>query len=217
MNAYRRCIMEVCLEAVRLRSAGGRGAGHRKHMVMGRLIWPRPAIAEKAAVKTLDIRGLAVDLRGASWTDRILFKETVQGPVGLELGITESLSDARLAGFVRFLGASLFRLAASEAGDMMVSPMSAALGKIPLQYAGKVLSAKPKPADLIGVGTVDLLPETFQTGEGSIVLDIPLVAPVPVTRLVRTRVGGEPRLKRRVVVAAGADNGVAVVRVRLYA
>jgi len=214
---YRRRILELSLNRVMIEVTGGRKLRSSRHMVTVCLVWPRPAIAERAAVKTLDFENRTADLSSADWTDRILFKETVQGPFGVEFGITEHLSDERIGKFLKLVGSSLLGLAGGEAEDLMPGPVGAGLVRLPFQHLGKVVSASGTgSARFIGVGAVDL--DTDKTWEGGreVRIEIPLVAPEAVYETKRARKHGELSTRRRTVLKAGKSNGMAVLSARLY-
>ena len=88
--------LEMMLDRVEVKTTGARRKDGR-HMVIATLVWPRPLIAERVSAKTLGFEGNVVDLKKSDWITRIVFKERVDGPFGLELGVTEQMSDSEIA------------------------------------------------------------------------------------------------------------------------
>jgi len=210
----KRKILELCLDRVELVAAGGgRGRGNT-HIVFARLIWPRPAIAEKISVKPLEFERNAVDLKDSSWTERILFKETIQGTCGLEISVSERVSIGQADRLVTFIGASILKMAESEAGSVMVGPLGAGLVRMPFQYLGKLANSSKKTPRMLGVGTIDLSFCRKSRSEHSI--EIPLVSPRTVYRTTRTVKHGETSAKRRTLLKAGAPNGVVMLTAGIY-
>jgi hypothetical protein len=176
-------------------------------MVLVSLLWPRPLISERTAVKTLRFQKNAVDLSAAGWTERILFKEAVQGPFGMEISVTEQLSSEEVDKFFSIAGASLFKLAGSEVAGMVTSTMGAGLLKVPFQYLKKrASSSDDRPPRIIAAGTADVsLDDSWLAGTN---LEIPLQAPGRIYRCVQSRRHGTATRKRRRVLEAGEQNGV---------
>jgi len=131
--------LEMMLDKVTVKETGARRK-KGQHMVIATLVWPRPLIAERVSAKTLEFEGNVVDLKKSDWITRIVFKERVDGPFGVELGVTERMSDSEIADFFKFLGSSLMKLMGNEAEDMMVSSLAGGLVKIPFQFLSKFIS-----------------------------------------------------------------------------
>jgi len=186
-------------------------------MVTAGLVWPRSTIAERVAIKTLDFEDNTADLSRSDWTSRVLFKETVQGPFGLELSVTEHLSNDQVREFVKFMGSSVLKLTGAEAGDLVESSMGAGLVKLPFQYLGKLVAGSSrKSAGVVGAGTVDLCADGGWKVNEVVRVEIPLVTPETIYMTARTRKHGELSSRRRTLLKAGRENGVAVLTARVY-
>lgn len=214
---YKRRILELSLERVELNVAGGRKKRGNKHMIIACLTWPRPAIAERISVKTLEFENNTADLSRSDWTTRILFKETVQGTFGLEVSVTEQLSNSQVSEFIGFMASSILKLAGAEAGELAASSLGAGLIKLPFTYLSKLVSASgKKPANMIATGTVDLRADSKWKAGKLVRIEIPLTAPETIYKTVRSRKHGELSTRRRTLLKAGAGNGTAVLRGKLY-
>jgi len=207
----RRGVVEVLLDSVDLRDAGGAGAG-TNHALCASLVWPRSTVAGKATVKIVPLADGRGDWRGASWTERILFKETVEGTFGLRVGLTRSLSAAKFAELSRYVAGGLFKLFGAEAGSLLAGALAAGLVKLPLEFLNKELRAAQELAALaVAEGTVDLRCDTWQAGHDETVR-LMLQSTGGASRAARPRAGAPAPARRR---RAGAeDRGVVELTVR---
>ena len=214
---FKRRILELSLEQVKIDVTGSRNTRTRQHVVTAALTWPRPAIAERFSVKTLEFVHHVADLSQSDWTTKILFKEIVLGPFGLEVSVTEPLSVGQIDDFLKFMGSSILKLAGAEAGDLVTSPIGTGLIKLPFAFLSKMVSSSnKKPVKVIGAGHVDLsADDNWKTGR-LVRLDIPLITPETIYGTVRNRKHGELSTRRCTLLKAGRQNGVAVVTARLY-
>jgi hypothetical protein len=216
VRVYKRRVVELLLEEVKLdvARAGRRRKG--RHVLTACLVWPRPAIAEKLIAKTLEMEKLSVNLDSAGWIERILFKETVQGPFGVEISVTDRLSDSQVGEFLSFLGSAVLKLAGSEVGDLLAGGPASGLVEIPFKYLSKRVAAGPEGAAVLAGGSVDLVvDEKWKPGK-AIRIEVPLAAPRAVYKTVRSSKHGEVTARRRKLLAAGQANGVAVINARVY-
>ena len=131
--------LEMLLNKVEVKETGAKRKQGR-HMVIATLVWPRPRIAERVYAKTVELEENAVDLKKADWITRIVFKELVDGPFGIELKVTEAMSDSQIADFFRGVGSALMKLTGNEAEDMMASSLAGGLVKMPFQYLSQYIS-----------------------------------------------------------------------------
>ncbi|MDD4098063.1 MAG: hypothetical protein PHC30_04780 [Lentisphaeria bacterium] len=183
------------------------------HVVTVDLVWPRPLIALRTAVKTVRfVRGQAVSSPW-TWLDRILFKETVEERFGLSVRVSESLTSIRLEGFARYLASSLLGLAADITEDV-IPGYDGELAAMPLGYPESQLK-KSKEPDLIALGGVDFCPDGLAVG-ASVDLVIPLRSGRDVTRTTRRHVPRGAPSRREVVLAKDAPDGTATVTLRAF-
>ena len=213
----KRQVLELTLEQLSLEVTGARGGKDTTHVVTVGLIWPRPAIPEKIAVKVIDVAGKGIDLRRKPWSARVLFKEIVEGPFGVEITVSEPVSDSQVAAFMRFAGSALFKLGAAEAGRLTSAPLAAGLTRIPFQYLSKEISAAgKKPARIIANGSADLLAEDLVKHGKKSPVKLRLRTEEPFHSVVRTRRHGKSSTKRTVLLEAGQPNGEVVLGARIY-
>lgn len=214
---YRRRVFELTLGGIALQVTGAGRSKKSQHGVTADLLWPRPAIAARTAVSTVTLHEGATDMSGSSWCDRILFKETVQGPFGIELCVTERMSSQALRLFVADFSATVLKTMASGVQGMAAGAAAGALLKLPFLHLGRLAAEAGKaPARVIAGGSLDLSADDEWAAGEMRRLEIPLVAPCAIYRTVRTRRAGRPATKRTTVLKAGQPNGSATVVGKLY-
>jgi len=213
---YRRQILELSLDRVHVRVTGRRRSRTSRHVLTIGLVWPRPGIAERLAVKPVVLKDGVAEVGALNWTERILFKETVQGPFGLDVAVSEQLTGDDLAKFLKRLGSSLVKLAGSELGDLVSGSLGAGIVSAPFKAFGTVVAGSDRLlARVIGSGTADVSSSPGKKGERQFRLEVPLSAPGTVYRTVRRRTHGEVRVRRRSVLKAGEENGSVVLSARV--
>ena len=207
----KRKVLEVLLDSVELREQGeGRkSAGH--HVVLARLVWPRPGIAEKISISTVSITGGFTDLADAEWVDRILLKEVVEGTIGIEMAVSRKVSLGKANDFAASMGESMFK-----AGGKVVEDMGLSLGRVPFEYLAKQLSGSKKSSPgILASGKMELSRAGGLKQDKMVQVKIPLSAPQAITRIEQTRRRGELATRRRTLLKKGEGNGVVVLSVAL--
>ena len=205
MNSGRRTI-EVALAGVRLESA--RTAQGGNHLVVVNLVWPRPLIAVRTTIKTVMLSDGQADTSGWSWTDRILFKEDVEGPFGISADVSDELADDLIAGFMSSVASFGIKLAGDGIGDTAAGPLAGGLAAIPLEYMGKTAAAAGKAqAQSAGAGTLDLqVGPDWKAGETRNVR-LPLTANRSISRMRRQMQRGRMAAKPERIMQHGEANG----------
>ncbi len=210
-------VLELSLERVRIDKCRTERKGKTKRLVIATLVWPRPRIADRVSVKTLDFQNNAADLTKSTWTEKVLFKKTVHGPFGVQVGVTDHVTESQAAKFLEFLGSSLFKLAGSEAKKIMATSLEGGLIKLPFEYLGKLITdSGSKDPKIPNSGIVDLDPAKTWGKKKSARIEVPLKALLPIYRMVRSKRGKGNRTKRQLIVKAGQVNGSVVVSGKLY-
>lgn len=216
----KRKVFELSVAEVKIEHGGTvRSRGTSKRLLLAGLLWPRPAIAERNAVMPLEFdAALSVALEERPWTERILFKEPVEGPFGISVAITEKLTEKRIAEFLAFLGQAAMNAALKNLAGMDVLPTVTAVLQSPFKLAQRTLgrSASRDPR-IVAAGTIDMadIAAEWQTGK-EYSIRIPLTAPDDIVSKTATQRDGKPRRRTKTLMKAGADNGAVVLRGMLY-
>ncbi len=210
--------LELMLDKVTVKETGARRKKGR-HVVIVTLVWPRPRIAERVSAKTLEFEDNVADLKKSGWIDRIVFKELVDGPFGIELGVTERMSDSEVADFFKFLGSSLVKLIGNEVEDTMGGSLSGGLVKIPFQYLSKFITKiGDKGPKIIASASINVhAEETWKKKNTETkTFKVPLTAPETIYKVIRTRRHGQMQSSRRTILKAGDDNGIIEFTGKVY-
>jgi len=213
---YQRRTLELSLAKVDLSVTGEPAGVSSEHLLVARLLWPRPAIVEKVAFKNIELADGTLDLGSGDWTDRILFKEQVLGPFGVEIGVTTRVRDARVSEFVKTFVSSLFSITGKETDDLATG-LPGGLVSMPFKSLARFASGTGKDGPrLIATGARTLVAEELGSGTGEEPVAIDLVSPEPVWRIKRGRKQGQPSARRETLLKADQPNGTIELAARLY-
>lgn len=195
-------------------AAAARPAKSSRHLLGTALIWPRVGTARRTHSSSLILETGSWRMNGRPWTQRILFKETVQGSFGFEVVLTEMLTDEETATFMRTVASQVAKLAADAAEDLLSPPPLGDLAAIPFDYLVKAILEKKAPATL-GVGTLDLDSGALPEAGGSARWELPLISPEGLRRTVRRKVGDRIQRRSENILARGEVVGRCLVDVRV--
>ena len=78
------------------------------------MVCPRASIAKKTAAKEVKFQKARADLKGQGWTERVMFREDVDGHFGLAVQLSEVLDDEWFEKFLR----TTFKIALKEFRDL---------------------------------------------------------------------------------------------------
>ncbi len=204
------------MDHVRVPQAGRTGVGDSRHVLRVDLIWPRMAIARKTAERAVTLQDGVYRPDPASWSERALFKESVEGPFGVRVEISEALNNAQWADAVARLGQAVWSLAGASMADLAGNPVSAMLWRVPMDALGRAASAAAKnPPRPVAAGVLDMDCQEWAARNEKRV-SIPMLAPADVHDVTRRRVGGKTQARRTVLIRGGDANGEAALIARVY-
>lgn len=207
---YKRNVVEMSLIAIRGEGPWTRGGKSSERVLTVTLVWPRPLVASRVAVQTQSFSREGLDVAGLDWSERILFKETVEGPFGVIVQVSESLTAQQLAKVAGALGEVALKAAGSEAARVAVGPGLTALAKFPFTYLAGELSSLGKTAKVVAAGRATLIP-----GEPGVV-EIPMVVPADVVRVRRSKRAGRMQTRRETLHKEGEAAGSVRLDVGYY-
>jgi len=183
-----------------------------RHLATVELIWPRPTLAAKTAVKTLSLHKGVMATTDWEWHKKILFKEDVEYRFGINVKITESLTSAFMDSFFRFFASSLFGIGGDIVEDLIPGPGGNAAAA-PLEFARKKLAATKDP-EIILEGGVTLLPSQLSD---TLDIEIPLRT-IKDAYAFTGPVGPKNNIKtKKLLSAAGTMMGRANIRINKLA
>ncbi len=208
---YKRNTLELTLEGVQCPEPwDARQKKPVERLVTATLVWPRPLVAERVAARTFRFEGVGLNLDGRDWSERILFKENVEGPFGLVVQISSSLSTHAAQKLAASLGAGLLRAAGSEAAGIAVGPGLTSLARFPFTFLAGVIGDAVKTPSVTAAGRLTQEPG----GDG--VLEVPLVFQKDVAHVKRTRRAGRVQARREVIHRQGEPAGTVLLRAAYY-
>lgn len=173
------------------------------HLVQSFLVWPRAGIAlRKSAVKA-ELNSGEYDAGGASWSQRIVFKESVESTFGVAVGVTEALGSETLEEFLRFMTGTVLKLGADVIEGSAIP--AADLAAAPFDYLSGKVKKVPEPG-LIAAGTVDVHTDSIPA-KGEKLIKVVLTSPREVVKRSRRTINKKTKVTRKVLMKKGEPNG----------
>lgn len=180
--------LEASLDSVFIHENGALDEEAAANLLTARLIYPRPGIPTVTTVKTVDLRdGEERVFADAAYSERILFKERIQGRSEIALELSVQLPAARIPGLVRTFLAGAAGAGLAVLGDL-TSPLLAGGGSRAAREVtrrGIDGEAEPEPYAVIGAGRTEIDAEELAR-KGLVVRNLELAVPEPL-QLRRTR------------------------------
>lgn len=138
------------------------------------LVCPRASIAKKTAAKEVKFQKAKADVKGQSWTERVMHREDVDGHFGLAVQISEVLDDEW---FEKFLRATA-KVALKEFRNVVqqytvgISDIASA----PIDALAQLEGTYPGPKT-IAQGVLDITEEMMPEPGKGIVVEVPIHRP----------------------------------------
>lgn len=207
---YRRNTVEMRLQSIEGEGPWSQGRKQSERIVTVSLIWPRPLVASRVAVQTHHFSREGLALAGWDWSERVLFKETVEGPFGVIVQVSQSMTAQQLTRVAVALGDAVLRAAGAEAARIAVGPGLSAMARFPFTYIAGELSGFGKTAKVVAAGRTTLLP-----GEAGTV-EIPLAVPEDVVQQRGSTKAGRSQTRRETLHKQGEAAGKAILELEYY-
>ena len=138
------------------------------------LICPRASVAKKTAAKEVKFQKAKADVKGQCWTERIMFREDVDGHFGFAAQVSEVLDDEWLEKFLR----ATAKIALKEFRDVVqqytvgISDIASA----PIDALSQLAGTYPGPKT-VAQGVLDVTDESLPEPGESVVVEVPLHRP----------------------------------------
>ena len=138
------------------------------------MICPRASIAKKTAAKEVKFQKAKADLKGQGWTERVMFREDVDGHFGFAVQLSEVLDDEW---FEKFLRATA-KIALKEFRDLAktytvgISDIASA----PIDALAQMEGTYPGPRT-VAQGVLDVTDEMLPEAGKSVTVEVPLHRP----------------------------------------
>ena len=138
------------------------------------MICPRSSIAKKTAAKEVKFQKAKADLKGQGWTERVMFREDVDGHFGFAVQLSEVLDDEW---FEKFLRATV-KIALKEFRDLAktytvgISDIASA----PIDALAQLEGTYPGPKT-VAQGVLDVTEEMLPELGKTVTVEVPLHRP----------------------------------------
>ena len=138
------------------------------------MICPRSSIAKKTAAKEVAFRKAKADLKGEGWTQRIMFREDVEGHFGLAVQLSEVLDDEWFEKFLR----ATFKIALKEFRDLAKTYTVGIddIASAPLDALAQMEGTYPGPKT-VAQGVLDVTEEMLPEPGKAVMVEVPLHRP----------------------------------------
>ncbi len=200
-NVIRRDTLELSLEGVQGGPVWATGRRETQRLITVTLIWPRPLVAARVATRQFAFTKEGLDVADRDWSERVLFKENVEGPFGVVVQVSQSLSSQELARITATIGGALLRAAGAEAASLVSGPGITSLARFPFNFLAGEVSGVGKVPRIEAAGRV-----TLQPGQGG-PIEIPLTVPEDIVRVRSVRSGGRTQSRREITHRKGTAVG----------
>ena len=117
--------LEVLLVRAELKGIPEKALLKSRNMVQVDMVWPRPSIARKSAMREAAFRHGACDFTDEPWTKRIVLREDVEGHCGFAVSVTEPVSIQKLRQFLRLTAKYALKMGADFREKAMVGEKNA--------------------------------------------------------------------------------------------
>ena len=165
--------LEVLLVRAELKGIPEKALLKSRNMVQVDMVWPRPSIARKSAMREAAFRHGVCDFTGEPWTKRVVLREDVEDHCGFAVSVTEPVSIQKLRQFLRLTAKYALKMGADFMEKAMVG--YADIASSPIDALAAMVGEKDAP-EVIAQGVVDFddIPGEGEEREVS----VPLVRPL---------------------------------------
>lgn len=177
------------------------------HMVGIDLICPKVGTARKANSRTVVLEKGRYAPEAPMWSESVICKETVSGRFGVEVTVTEAVSDSIASYFVNNAANLLVKILAGSFGKAMPVKSLEDIAEIPLSTLSKTI-LKDKAPEILFSGCADFTgDENFSEKK---TIEIPLRAAKDILKSVTTRSArkSEQVTTKKKIVAKGEVVGI---------
>ena len=165
--------LEVLLVKAELKGIPEKALLKSRNMVQVDMVWPRPSIARKSAMREAAFRHGVCDFTGEPWTKRVVLREDVEDHCGFAVSVTEPVSIQKLRQFLRLTAKYALKMGADFMEKAMVG--YADIASAPIDALAAMVGEKNAPK-IIAQGVLDLehVPDEGEELE----ISVPLVRPL---------------------------------------
>lgn len=193
--AYR--TLEASLDSLFIHDNGALDEEAAANVLDARLVYPRPGIPTVTSVKSLALQdGVERTFSDASYAERILFKERIQGRTEIVLQLSVQLPAARIPALVRSLLSGAAGAGLAVLGDLAAPLLAAGSHRGAREVTRHGFDDRREEASLrmIGAGRTEIRSEELAAA-GGVVRNLELTVPRTITvRRTRPELERDPEL-----------------------
>lgn len=204
--------VEIDLESVEIESSALREP-EAQRLFKCELIWPKVGTASRSAALPITLQKGRWTAEGRPWLECVVTKDSIQGRIGITVGVTGRISDALSSFFSRTSGASIAKIVAGVIGGFgpdLVGDLLAA----PLNAASKAM-AKDRQPETLYRAAIDFETSSLPSNGAPLKLELPLLAVEDVMKRAAKpapKQVGAATMKK--LVAKGSKVGTCVITIR---
>ena len=165
--------LEVLLVKAELKGIPEKALLKSRNMVQVDMVWPRPSIARKSAMREAAFRHGVCDFTEEPWSKRVVLREDVEGHCGFAVSVTEPVSIQKLRQFLRLTAKYALKMGADFMEKAMVG--YADIASAPIDALAAMVGEKNAPK-IIAQGVLDL-EDVPDEGE-ALEISVPLIRPL---------------------------------------
>ena len=204
--------VEICLEGIEVKEKALKDA-EAKRLFQCNLIWPKVGTAMRSASLPVALEKGRWSSKGRPWHECVVAKDSVQGRIGIAVGLTGKVEDGLISLFARTAGSSMVKLLAglveSAAGGLPGDILS-----LPISAATKVVSKEKEP-EMLYKATIDFDTATLPASGESIRLEFPLIATEDIAKASDVPSPKQSRTKRTKLAKKGDQIGSCAISIRI--
>ena len=138
------------------------------------MICPRTSVAKKTSAKEVKFQRAKADLKGQGWTERVMFREDIDGHFGFAVQLSEVLDDEWFEKFLR----ATFKIALKEFRDLAKTYTVGIddIASAPLDALAQMEGTYPGPKT-VAQGVLDVTDEMLPEAGKSVTVEVPLHRP----------------------------------------
>ena len=138
------------------------------------MVCPRTSVAKKTAAKEVKFQKAKADLKGQGWTERVMFREDVDGHFGVAVQLSEVLDDEWFEKFLR----TTFKIALKEFRSLMQKYTVGIedIASAPIDALAQMEGTYPGPKT-VAQGVLDVTDDMMPAVGQSVFVEVPLHRP----------------------------------------
>ncbi len=210
--AEKKLDVEISLDAIEVNEKALADA-KAKRLFQCNLIWPKVGTALRSASLAIELDKGKWTSAGKPWHECVVTKDSVQGRIGIAVGLTGKVTDGLASLFARTAGASTLKLLAGIVGDIAPG-LPGDILSLPISAATKTIS-KEKAPEMLYKAAIDFDTATLPAAGESMRLEFPLLATQDIIKVTNVPSPKQSRSKQTKLAKKGDQIGTCAITVKV--